>query len=87
MSKERMLKQMILLTEGEKFNFNNGDNPPYVWVVDSIKKDERFPSEYVQCDVWEIAYHMEHPDIKSPRQHIFHADEKDKVLVMCQSGT
>jgi|694.fasta_scaffold150248_5 hypothetical protein len=86
MSQDKVLKQMILLKEGDRFNFNNGENPPYVWVVDSIKKDDRFPSEYVQCDVWEIEYHMEHPDIPFPRKHFFHADEQHKVKVL-QSGT
>jgi hypothetical protein len=78
----KVLKPAKDLIVGEKFNFNNGEKPSYVWVVDSIKKDPRFPNEIEPMDVWEVLYHMEHAEITNPRTHFFHADESDLVLAI-----
>jgi hypothetical protein len=41
----KILKPAKDLIVGEKFNFNNGHCPSYVWVVDSIKKMSDFPTK------------------------------------------
>lgn len=79
---ERRLKPMFRLRKGEKFNFNDGRVTNNVWVVDAVRKDERFPREDIPKDIWAITYHMEHPDIDRPTPHTFYADTTDKVWVL-----
>ena len=72
------VKKISELKPGDKFWFNNGLRGEQ-WVLDEIKKDERFPNERDPHEVWEIAYHL---DIPSSRQAYRHIDERDTAIVI-----
>jgi hypothetical protein len=60
MSQDKVLKQMITLKEGDRFNFNNGDNPPMCGLLTVLKKmiDSLASTSSVMCGKSSITWNI-----------------------------